>query len=325
MAGVDVVIPSYNYGRYLRACAESVLSQQLRDLRLLIIDNASTDDSAEVARDIAAHDPRVELLLRSRNLGPHASFNEGIDWARADFFLILCADDMLAPGALARACSIMQTHANVHLTFGGSVAISADTLSPFLGVSEQAFRGWSIIPGRALLEQFCRNGRNHLFGPSCVVRTAVQKAVGHCRPALPHTDDFEMWMRFTCHGDAAETDAIQAFNRMHAGNQSATVRDLPRWDAEYLAAFESFFANEGARLPDGRDLLRLARVSLGERAYWSALSCLSRGEVRTAGALARFAFRMRPASVLVPPLNYLRRRPDALARIAAGLGLARLH
>src|SRR4051794_15159199 len=54
MASIDVVIPCYQYGRYLRDCVRSVLDQDVEQLRVLIIDNASTDGSAEIARQLAA-------------------------------------------------------------------------------------------------------------------------------------------------------------------------------------------------------------------------------------------------------------------------------
>ena len=57
-ASVDVAIPCYPYGGFLRDCVTSVLTQAIRDVRVLIIDNASTDDSVEVALQIAAEDPR---------------------------------------------------------------------------------------------------------------------------------------------------------------------------------------------------------------------------------------------------------------------------
>jgi succinate dehydrogenase / fumarate reductase cytochrome b subunit len=101
-------------------------ARDLDDLRVLIMDNASTDDSATIARELAATDSRVELHLRTRNLGPHASFNEGIDWASADYFLILCADDLLAPGALARAVDVMELHREVNLVFGRTAFVAAD-------------------------------------------------------------------------------------------------------------------------------------------------------------------------------------------------------
>ena len=113
MAGessVDVVIPCYQYGRFLRDCVTSVLTQGIQNLRVLIIDNASTDDSVEVAQQLAGEDRRVEVVAHRRNLGPHASFNEGIDWAKSHYFMILCADDLLAPSCLPRAVSIMEQH-----------------------------------------------------------------------------------------------------------------------------------------------------------------------------------------------------------------------
>ena len=69
MASVDVAIPCFNYGRFLPDCVGSVLSQGIDDLRILIIDNASTDDSVEVARRLAADDPRIEVVVHTAQPG----------------------------------------------------------------------------------------------------------------------------------------------------------------------------------------------------------------------------------------------------------------
>ena len=67
MSSVSVVIPCYNYGHFLEEAVASVLDDQEGvDVRVLIIDDASPDDSAEVARKIAAREPRVEVT-RPRN------------------------------------------------------------------------------------------------------------------------------------------------------------------------------------------------------------------------------------------------------------------
>ena len=68
MVNVDVVVPCYNYGRFLEACVGSVLEQSVRDLRVLIIDDASSDDSLSVARKLAEADPRVSVIAHSQNL-----------------------------------------------------------------------------------------------------------------------------------------------------------------------------------------------------------------------------------------------------------------
>jgi glycosyltransferase involved in cell wall biosynthesis len=105
---IDVVVPCYNYGRHLPDCIDSLLTQDGCDLRVLIIDDASTDGSAAVARALAAKDSRVSVLVHEANRGHIATYNEGIAWSSADYFLLLSADDALVPDALARAIAIME-------------------------------------------------------------------------------------------------------------------------------------------------------------------------------------------------------------------------
>ena len=69
MPNVDVVIPCYRYGHFLRECVSSVLMQEGVEARCLIIDDASNDGSAGIASVLAAEDPRVETLLHENNRG----------------------------------------------------------------------------------------------------------------------------------------------------------------------------------------------------------------------------------------------------------------
>src|SRR6201999_3087896 len=91
LASVDVAMPSYQYAPFLRDCVMSVLTQPIPQLRVLIIDNASTDGSAEIARELAAADSRVTLMLNEHNRGLHDSCNRAVDWADADYFVLLDA------------------------------------------------------------------------------------------------------------------------------------------------------------------------------------------------------------------------------------------
>jgi len=281
-------------------------------VRVLIIDNASTDNSVEVAQQLAAEDSRVEVVARRRNLGPHASYNEGIDWARSEYFLILGADDLLMPGALARATSLMDRRPDVHLTYGRTLWTPLDGPVPRLAHDEQEAK-WRVLRGRDLLEQYARGNLHHQ--PIAVVRTAVQKQVGHYRAALPHTDDYELWMRFACVGSIAETKAIQGIHRTHSSSRSATLTTTHEWILYCEAAFDSFFTHEGASIPDSGRLRRLARRSLAEQAYWCAVSALCRREASISFELLRLAVSLSPTTVIVPPLSYLFRREDAFRRV----------
>ena len=222
MASVDIAVPCYQYGRFLRDCVGSVLNQGIVDVRVLVIDNASTDNTMRVARDLAIEDARVEVVAHRTNLGHHASFNEGIDWAAADYFMVLCADDLLAPGSLARAISVMEQNPDVHLTYGR--ALFASTNEAIATIDQNGTDGtWQVFAGSELLERFCRTGRCHVPGATALVRTSAQKQVGYYRPELSHTDDFEMWMRFARIGKVAETDAVQGILRLHAANRRSSV------------------------------------------------------------------------------------------------------
>src|ERR1700685_3721340 len=109
---VDVVIPCYNYGRFLGGCVAGALDDQPGvDVRGLIIDHASQDDSAEVAQKLAAANDRIQVKIHEVNRGHIATFNEGLmDWAEGDYCVLISADDKLAPGALRRAADLMDAH-----------------------------------------------------------------------------------------------------------------------------------------------------------------------------------------------------------------------
>ena len=317
VASVDVVVPCYQYGHYLRDCVASVLTQDVPDLRVLIIDNASTDDSVEVARQLAAEDSRVEVLAHHRNLGPHASFNEGIDWARADYFLILSADDLLAPGALACAMGIMEARPDIAFVHGGAAPIAADGCPPS-GTPAGAARdpAWRILAGEEFIARFCRSAFFHIAFSTVVVRTSVQKRAGYYRQELPHTDDYEMWMRLAMMGEVGEISRLQAYLRLHATNRTAQISRGPGWQLmQTKAAVDSFFAHEGAALPSASRLHRLAGRSIAGRAYWSAISNAWRGHWRIGADLMSVAFALKPTARVVPPLDYLLHRQDGLRRI----------
>ncbi|MCP2132848.1 glycosyltransferase family 2 protein [Bradyrhizobium ottawaense] len=121
MSSVDIVVPCFRYGRFLRECVQSVLTQSGPELRVLIIDDASPDNTAEVAQELVRSDPRVDCRRHASNQGLIATANEGIAWVSADYTLLMSADDYLLPGALSRSADLMDDHPSVAFTFGDAV------------------------------------------------------------------------------------------------------------------------------------------------------------------------------------------------------------
>src|SRR5919199_728512 len=126
MPRVSVVVPIYNVEPYLRSCLDSLAAQTYTDLEVVMVNDGSTDRSAEIADAFSARDPRFRLLEQP-NRGLSAARNTGIDAASGEFLAFVDSDDIVAPaayellvGALDASGSDLAT-GNVHrLTGAGS-------------------------------------------------------------------------------------------------------------------------------------------------------------------------------------------------------------
>jgi succinoglycan biosynthesis protein ExoM len=97
---VSVVMANFNGSAHLAEAIESVQSQTLRNIELLISDDASTDQSVDIVTKKMATDPRIRLVRSERNTGPAAARNRAIDMARGEWIAIMDSDDLMRPGRL---------------------------------------------------------------------------------------------------------------------------------------------------------------------------------------------------------------------------------
>jgi glycosyltransferase involved in cell wall biosynthesis len=319
MSKTDVVIPCYNYGRFLEECVRSVLDQPVPDLRILIIDDASTDNSLAVANKLAASDPRVSVIAHPHNRGHIATYNEGLlDWATADYSLLLSADDVLTEGALARAIRVLDENPKVGLLYGHALYWYSDSPRP---VARTNSNGVSIWQGREWLRIVCQRGHCVTTTPTAVVRTAVQQAIGGYRSDLPHSGDAEMWMRFAVHADVAYIRGVdQAFYRIHRTNMS--VERVPIIDLrQRKAAYDAIFNTYGERIVDASALQQQAHRTLAKEALWSACSAYHgrRLEVTPVKELVDFASLTYPSVEGLPEYWGLRWRQRVGPKVSSYL------
>jgi glycosyltransferase involved in cell wall biosynthesis len=271
VAAVDVVVPCYRYGHLLPGCVGSVLDQPGVDVRVLVIDDASGDGSADAAHALAAADPRVEVRVHERNVGHIATYNEGLlEWARAEYSVLLSADDLLAPGALARATALLDAHPEVGLAYGHYIRF--DGTAPLPPARAQV-RGWTVWSGHDWLRRRFRAGNGCIGSPEVVVRTALQQEIGGYDPELPHTGDIEMWMRFATRADVGYVRGVdQAYYRTHGQNMSLDyyadggLGDL----RQRLAAYQALLDRQRRLLPDADRLDRTIRSKIARQALWRA-------------------------------------------------------
>lgn len=272
---VSVVIPCYNYGCYLSECVKSVLDQQDVHVDVLIIDDASPDGSAEVAKRLAAQHNRVRAICHDTNKGHIATYNEGLAQARGDYVVLLSADDLMTSGCLSRATALMEAHPSVGLTYG----FTLDFTSPELPPARTVTTNWIIWPGHCWFARICKTGRNLLRSPEAVMRTTVLHQIGGYRADLPHAADLEMWMRAATVSDIGFVGgADQAYYRIHENNMHYPDFKIVLIDIEQrLRVFDTILAQRSSLLTDANLMRRAAHRALAREALGCAISAYAHG------------------------------------------------
>ena len=310
MSTVDVVIPCYNYANYLRACVHSVLSQSKVDVRVLVIDDHSSDNTDQIGQELAEADSRVQFRRHEVNKGHIATYNEGlIGWSTAEYTVLLSADDLLVPSCLSRAVRIMDADKSIGLVYGRPIYFEKDANIPRVTGREQGYTRWS---GAEWLEGRCRAGHNVISSPEVVVRGSIQRAVGGYRHELPHTGDLEMWLRIAAVANIAYVRGVpQAFYRVHPASMMRTKYRTKLVDLEQRkAAFDSFFHYHHNVFGNTSRLEDLANRALAREALWEACRAHDRNQVEETrtNELVRFAMSTYSAATSESEYAALRRR-----------------
>lgn len=317
---IDVAIPNYQYGHFLRDCVESVLNQGLPNLRVLIIDNASTDNSIQVATDLANADKRVQVIAHAENMGCLASWNEAIDRATAEYFLLLCADDYLAPGALKSAVGYLNSFPNISVGLG-QVSRFRDGEVPSYTCSD---RFWQTISSKSFLLTNCRNPLSYACSAGhALFRTKCLKRAGHVRPDILDAGDINLMLRVAELGDVAVTDSVIGYRRDHETNEGAAFReDFALSLEKAYGAFEDFFKSSHLSSAETNQLRKIARRSTASRAWWAGVSHRLRGKPESARKLFDLALSLLPQLAFLPPVDYLLRMERPAERIVAVMAAA---
>lgn len=272
---VSVVIPLYNYGHFLGECIESVLGQDGVELDVLVIDDASTDHSLATARAIAASDSRVRVVSNPRNAGMVATINDGLWAVEGEYVVKMDADDLLTPGALARATALLEKYPSVGFVYGFPVVFAESPPPPV----RTEVRSWTVWSGHEWLGIRCQKGRNCIMQPEVVMRRATLHAAGKYRAEMGHAPDFDMWLRLAAIADVGRVNgAAQGYYRRHPDSWQRTMCDIYLSDLEAARdAFTHLFDGPGKTHPDAPILLPRVRRAIATHALEHARRAYDEG------------------------------------------------
>jgi glycosyltransferase involved in cell wall biosynthesis len=218
---VSVLIPTYNYARYLPEAIDSVLAQDFGDFEIIIADDASTDNTPEVCRMYEAKDPRIRFFRHKKNLGMVENWNWCLQQARGKYIKYLLADDKFAkPYALKRLVGALE-QPGVSLSVSARILI--DESSQITGIWNPLGRKNRAINGTRVSVR-CLNRNTNLIGEPTAVLFRKTDAGRGFDPAFRQLVDLEMWLNLLQCGDLAYLHEPLCCFRQHAGQQTEVNR-----------------------------------------------------------------------------------------------------
>jgi glycosyltransferase involved in cell wall biosynthesis len=309
---VTVVVPCYNYGRYLAECVNSIRAQGVDNLEIIIVDDGSADETPRVASGF--DDARIRVIRHAANQGLVASLTDGLLAARGQYIARIDADDRYRPYFLDEALALFAAYPDVGMVYGDVAAIDGDgriTEDPWHGIASREAHGGRDFRGDELLATVENN----------VVPTAAMIATrdAYLR-ALPFPDWFTSWGLSDWYINLRIAEAYPICYRartlgdyrLHPDNMHRQALAVRRYEQTVLGTLDAVFGG-GDRVEAkrairrrvyGRAYLSFANQYFAQGATREARRCYIRAMTYSPSHGLRVTPVRRLAATFVPPAVY---------------------
>ncbi|QES89192.1 glycosyltransferase family 2 protein [Rhizosphaericola mali] len=251
---LTVIMPAYNASVYIKPTLDSFINQKFKDWKLIVFDDASSDDTASIIDTYSKMDNRIHLVSNDINLRVARTMNKGIEIVESKYFARVDSDDILMPMHFANAINYLEQNKDVGIC--GSQIITIDESGNFrrkwnYEINEEWVKISSIFACPFLQS-------------SVVMRSEVIKEVNGYREEMELVEDYELWIRSLKKYKAVNLPYYTLKYRIHDKNMSETNK------AKILGLLERLFLEYAIDYPIDNENLNLhARMEFGD---WSSLS-----------------------------------------------------
>lgn len=234
---VTVCMPAYNSARFIADAIESVLNQSFAGFELLIIDDCSTDSTAEIASYYAVRDSRIIFKVNDKNLGMVANWNLCLETAQGKYIKYLFGDDVLSSNeAIQRMASVLDNDSTISIVASGRNIIDAE--SNFLK-RVSFFADGTLVEGTHVISR-CLSVQRNLVGEPSVVMFRKGQAIRGFNAEYNQLVDLEMWFHLLEQGKYAHIGESLSSFRVHPDQQTKkNVQNLVHLDESFLL-FKSY-------------------------------------------------------------------------------------
>ena len=281
---VSIVIPAYNHGRYLDEAIQSVLGQDYPNVKLIVLNDGSTDDTHEV---LEKYGDRFVWETQA-NMGQSATLNKGWAMSKGEILGYLSADDVLEQRAVSAAAAVFEKHAEASATY-----------CDFNLIDPQ-----SRVIRRVTTPEF--NYRDMLVtvtcppGPGAFFRRAAFDRTGPWDVSLRQMPDYDFWLRLGLQGKFVRIPEVLAGYRVHDASQTFSVTTETR--AEEPVRIVSRLLDR-ADLP--KEMMGDRSCALSSALLVSAQLHLRAGRLGLGARRLQHALRLSPLTVMSPSVLHM--------------------
>lgn len=219
---VTIAITSYNYAEHVRDAVASALNQTYRNLEVLVLDNASTDDSVAVIRTFDS-DERLRIVIHAENIGIQRNHNAAIDHARGEFLVFLSADDVLLPTFIEDAIAYRRRHSEIDIVY--MTIATMDRTGNILGnFDHPALDSAESYSGRNEFASLLTRDM-YMYLPTILFPIEVFAELGYLDETITILLDYEFVIRMAAAGKRfGFCSTPSALIRMHGENRSGVQK-----------------------------------------------------------------------------------------------------
>ncbi len=246
---VSVLIPTFNRAIYILLAVNSVLAQTFSDLEVIVVDDGSTDRTADKLHEIS--DPRVHYIYQN-NRGVAAALNTACRAARGEYLARLDSDDIMLPNHLAELVPILDTDRELALVYGRAQAIDSAG-----GLLSQLYGGPPKFPGQWLKSELYADC---VCTVACLFRRSCLEQLGGFNEALRSNEDWDLMIRMSTHWPFFYCNQVLTHYRLHSQGMTAAAspEQYSRVALDRVALIENYYGAADIP-PAARQVQPLAR------------------------------------------------------------------
>ncbi len=284
---VSVCVPTYRYGELIGRCVESVLGQTFADFELIIVDDASEDETAEVVSQYP--DARLRFYQNEARLGMVGNWNKALQMGKGRYLAMLHGDDYHFPEFLTKAVAALE--ANPAAGFVFSAYHNVDNSGEFIE-EVHPWQNSGLIPRADAFRRMLIF--NPVRCPTVLVRREVYEKLGWFDPNLIFVIDWEMWLRILREYDVIYLDEVLAAYRLHpASTTNRLAKQSGAFSQDERRMLQKLFGGKASSKKE-RQLKKLAFRYAARRALSRRFHLLFSSENQLFLAESRLALAQEP-------------------------------